>query len=137
MNFLSYYFDPAASGTLMPGLAVLVMTAYVAAPAIASMLLVWAEGRWPLLHRSMLVEIPAALVTTFALSVIWMGTFGSVADSYTGHEALYRTLPYVALGLVALAIVFQIYNRATFSTTRGVTIAAAVLLPIVLVAIGP
>lgn len=44
----------------------LIMSAYVAAPAIASILLVWAARR-PLLERSMLAACVAGLVLTFAV----------------------------------------------------------------------
>ncbi len=136
MDLLCVYFNPECDGDWLPGLGILILSAYVAAPAIGSIGLLEAERRWPLLHRSTIAAALVAMAVTFAAIIIWMGSVAGVAQDYAGNKALYRVLPYLALAVVAFGIWIQIRNRKTFSKTRAIGIACAIALPIVLFIVG-
>ena len=111
---------------------VMILSGYVAAPAIASILLVKTARRWPLLQRSIIAAGVAATVMTFVAGGVWIGAVVGFAEDYSQHKMLYRILPYLALGTVAVAVWFQYRHRETVSHARAVGIACVVLLPIIL-----
>ena len=136
INPFAVFLDPEYRAGWFPGLMVMILSGYVAAPAIASIVLVEVAKRWSLLQRSMLASAAAATVATFVIGGIWIDAIASLAEDYSQHKTLYRTLPYLALTALAVAIWFQYRNRATFSRVRGVGITCAVLLPVILLIVG-
>ena len=133
-SFINGFFGAMFSGlgdALAP-VVTLILSAYAASPAIASILLVWAQARWPLLQRSRLAAGAAGVVLTFIIGVALVYTVAAVAEDASKNETLYRLLPYFALAIVAVAVWFQYRHRATFTPARGVGIACTVLLPILL-----
>ena len=122
----------AGLGDALFPIVVLVLSAYVAAPAIASILFVWAGARWPLLERSIVAASVAGVVITFVVGTVLLYAVVGIVKNFTKEDAIYLMLPYPALGIVALAGWFQYSERATFSRARGAAIAGAVLLPVVL-----
>ena len=136
VNWFAAFFDPEYGDGWFPGLMVMMLSGYVAAPAIASIALVEAQKRWPLFQRSIVAAAVFAVAATFIVGGLWIGSVASVAEDYAQHKMLYRTLPYLALAAVAIAVVFQLSNRATFSRPRAVAIACAALLPIIILIAG-
>ncbi len=126
----------AGLGDALFPIVVLVLSAYVAAPAIASILFVWAGARWPLLERSIIAACVAGVVISFVAGVVLLYAVVGVAKSFAAEHAIYLMLPYPALAIVALAGWFQYRERATFSRARGAALAGAVLLPVVLWLLG-
>lgn len=131
MEFVDVFFDPEQGGLFLAGVVVLLLSGYVAAPAIASMGLIALDRRWPLFWRSAIAAGVAAIAMTVAAGVAWIGGFILVADDYSEHKGLYRLLPFLALGAVAVAALVQDFNRTTFSRTRGIGIACAAAVPVV------
>jgi hypothetical protein len=130
-DFIGVFFDPEYGHDWFPGLMVLILSAYVAAPALGSIGLVEAQRRWPLFQRSLIAAGISGAVLSFAAGVLWMSAVNGFADNYQQHKAVYRALPYLPLAAVAIAVWFQYFNRQSFTRARGVGIACAVLVPVV------
>jgi len=122
----------AGLGDALFPIVVLILSAYVAAPAIGSILFVWAGARWPLLERSIVAACAAGVVITAVVGAVLIYAVAGIGEAFAKHDAIYLMLPYPALVIVALAGWFQYRERATFSRARGAAIAGAVLLPFVL-----
>ena len=120
-------------GEALAQLAILIFSILAASPAIGSVLFVLMAARWPLLERSPLAAGIGGAVLT-ALSGFVLGSLiGSIANTVTGLRAVNLVLPYLALIAIVSALWFHYTERATFTTTRAVGIAACIVVPVVLI----
>lgn len=100
-------------------------TMIVSAPAIASMILLWAGLRWPAFGRSprwnMIAAIPLAIASSLVVPFL-VSTLGDVETSRDMHLGLYASY-----GLVAVALAVQLVARGSFSLGRAAGIAVAAM----------
>lgn len=106
-------------------------TMTVSAPAIASMISLWAGLRWPAFGRSlrwnMIAAIPLAIASSLVVPFL-VSIFGDVDTSRDMRVGLYASY-----GLVAIALAVQLMARGSFSLGRAVGIGvAAVTVPTIL-----
>jgi hypothetical protein len=135
---LNGFFGALATGIgeAMAKLVVMLLSALVAAPAIASMLLLWAGLRWPSFGRSIVANCVAGVVVTGLVGGVVIGLLKLLTDHAVEVDAYYFAFPFAAAAIVIAALVLQIRERATFSRPRAAGIACAVLLPTLIILFG-
>lgn len=116
-------------GSAVAKAAVMALSILIAAPALASMALLWAGQRWPSLGNSVIANGIGGIVLTIAFSwlvVTAMGLIGGIVDL----GGLASLMPLISLALMALMFVLQWRARATVSRARVVGVVCALLTPI-------
>lgn len=108
---------------------VLFLGTLIAAPALASMTLLWAGQRWPSFGNALIANSIGGVVLTIAIAwamVALLGLLNVIVD----FGALYKVMPLAGLALMALMAVLQWRARSTFSRARLAGILCAVLTPV-------
>jgi hypothetical protein len=108
---------------------VLFLGILIAAPALASMTLLWAGQRWPSYGNSVIANCIGGVVLTIAIAWLILAVMG-LLSGLVDFGSLYSVMPLTGLALVALMIVLQWRARATFSRARLAGISCAVLTPV-------
>jgi hypothetical protein len=112
--------------------ALLVLPVAVAAPALASIVLLWAGERWPGVGRSILDNAVGGVVLTLALGAALLVPLFFLIEPLGGYDTFYFAVPLIAAAVALLALLLQIRARASFSTARAVGIVCAIAVPFVL-----
>ncbi len=125
-----------AIGEALKGLAVLVMSAMAAAPAVASVIqLHWAQ-RWQRLRSSLLLSVIVGAVLTivsvYALVIAFALPDG---DLYDINE-IYEVFPFGAALLLLWSLWVQLDNRATFDRYRAAGIAGGIGTMVIVLLVG-
>jgi hypothetical protein len=108
---------------------VLFLGVLIAAPALASITLLWAGKRWPSFGNSVIANCIGGIVLTIAIAwliLVALGLLSGIVDV----GAFYSGTPLAGLVLMVLMVVLQWRARATFSRARLAGILCAVLTPV-------
>jgi len=107
----------------------LALSILIAAPALASLTLLWAGQRWPSFGASILGNCIGGIVLTVLIAWLIFAVMGFL-NSVIDFNGVYRFMPLAALGLVAVMLFVQWRARATFSRARLAGILCAMLTPV-------
>lgn len=121
-------------GIAFGNVALMVLSIVIAAPALASMTLLWAGQRWPSFGTSLIANCLAGAGLTIAIGwliAIALGLLSGVVDL----NGIYGAMPLVALALMALMLVLQWPARASFLRARLAGVMCAILTLVAWVAV--
>lgn len=119
------------------GLIMLMLSAFVASPAITSMLQLRMSRRWPLLQTSWLLSGVCGAVLTFVTIYAIIIFFAVLDGKLYDLNKIYPVLSLAAVVIVLTALWVQYSNRASFNLARVVWIAASIAVPTTILLIGP
>jgi ketosteroid isomerase-like protein len=125
----------AALSRALDPLVHIILGVLVAAPAVASMVLLWAGARWSWLARSLWGNAVLGVLLTFAAGWVVGAVFSVASNEIVSVHDNYQLFPFVGLFILLIAVWLQIRARATFSRARAAGLVTAVLTPIVLIAL--
>jgi hypothetical protein len=122
---------------LAPGfeaLAQLIFATLIAGPALATMILLWLEGRVQLFRTTKAATGIAAVVLSLIGGYVFAWAAASLSEVFDAQDGIYQWVLPAALALAVFALLLQWRAYATFSTTRAIGVACAVLTPLALIA---
>ncbi len=122
---------------LAPGfeaLAQLIFATLIAGPALATMILLWLEGRVQLFRTTKAATGIAAVVLSLIGGYVFAWAAASLSEVFDAQDGIYQWVLPAALVLAVCALLLQWRAYATFSTTRAIGVACAVLTPLALIA---
>jgi hypothetical protein len=116
-------------GNAVGNAVVMFLSILIAAPALASMALLWAGQRWPSFGNSVLANCIGGVTLTIAIGWLIVQVM-RVLSGVIDFSGTYQLMPLVGLALLALMAVLQWRARATFSRARLGGIVCALLTPV-------
>lgn len=119
------------------GLFMLIFSAFVASPAITSMLQIRLSRRWPRLQTSWLLSGVCGAVLTFVTMYAIIIFFAVLDGKLFDLNAIYPVFPSAAAVIVVTALWAQYSNRASINLARAAWIAASIAVPVTILLIGP
>lgn len=123
---------------LAPGfeaLAQLIFATLIAGPALATMLLLWLEGPIQLFRTNKAATGIAAVILSLIGGYVFAWTAASLSQTFDAQDGIYQWVLPAALALALFALLLHWRARATFTATRAIGVACAVLTPLALIAI--
>ena len=108
------------------------MSILASAPAIATMLLLFAGTRWPSFGRSIIANAIGGVVLTALVALGLLFGVAPINNALGGYDTFYSVMFLTAVALIVIALALQIRARVSFSWARAVGIATAILTPFAL-----